>query len=153
MRCCNRHADTITLKNRYKVAEIWCRNKYHWNDGTYQCNAITIQSSSRYRKPKKIEFHQALHVVTRVLRVIYEQVTLTKLLQCGCLHLCRKIFRLQQTFISFFRRSVLLLQAEWEEGKKTKSETERLFKPDRRVSVFYGSIWTDTKSLKTSSHL
>lgn len=37
-------------------------------------------------------------------------------------------------------------------GKREERETERLFKPDRRVSVFYGSIWTDTKSLKTSSH-
>lgn len=34
---------------------------------------------------------------------------------------------------------------------KTQRETERLFKPDRMVSVFYGSMWTDTKSLKTSS--
>lgn len=68
---------------------------------------------------------------------------LTKLLQCCCLHLCRKIFCLQKTFIRFFRCSVFLLRAEGEER-----DTE-VVKARRRVSLVYGSLWTDTKSLKT----
>lgn len=84
------------------------------------------------------------------------QETLTKLLQSRRLHLCRKIFCLQQTFIRFFRRSVFLLQAERgedenEERGKKKRDGE-VVKTRQEVSEFYGSIWTDTKSLKTSTH-
>lgn len=64
---------------------------------------------------------------------------LTKMLQGGCLHLCRKIYHLQQTFISFFRCSVFPLH-DIKRGEKP-TETEGLFRVDRKTCVLWFNFY------------
>lgn len=84
-------------------------------------------------------------VIIEKVTFCFKSKTLTKLLQCGCLHLCWKIFSLQQIFICLFCCSVFLLQRKKWGGEKC--ETERLLEPDRRDGVlwFYLDTHKDSK--------